>query len=257
MGCCSTSSIENPLSLAKSSFIKRRHGPIQNYYEILDSLGEGGFGIVYRVKERNSGLIRAMKEITKSGLQPGEEALILNEIQILSKLDHPNIMKIYEVIESSKYYYILCELLTGGELFDLILKEQKFDEKTCAKYLRDLLSGIFYCHRNNFVHNDIKPENLLLESKEKDAKLKLIDFGIARSFGKAPLTGRFGTVIFNQKFYMAPEIFSDKYNEKIDIWSAGVLLFMMLSGSLPFKGDNNQILIQKICEGKIDLYTKE
>ena len=167
---------------------------MQASYEILESLGKGSYGVVHRVRERKSGLVRAMKEVKKANLSEGQEAQLLNEIDFLSKLDHPSIMKIYEVIESSSCYYIICELLVGGELFHLLRRKGRFPEATCARYMKDLLSGLYYCHSLSIVHNDLKPENLLLENSEPEAQLKIIDFGISRKMGKEPLSGVIGTV---------------------------------------------------------------
>lgn len=195
MGCCSSNAVEKPSQNAKISFIKRRQGAVQDFYEILETLGKGSFGVVHQVRERKSKLVRAMKEVRKSSLSEGQEMQILNEIEILSQLDHPNIMKIYEVIESQQCYYIICELLIGGEVFIKLKHKGSFSEAVSASYIKDVLSGVYYSHSMGIVHNDLKPENLLLENKTEEAQLKIIDFGIARSLKHGPLTGLVGSVI--------------------------------------------------------------
>ena len=194
MGCCSSHPVEAPSTVSRSRFVKKRQGTFQHFYEFQENLGTGAFGAVYRVKERRSGLIRAMKEVRKSQISEEQRAVILNEINLLTELDHPNIMKIYEYIESEKFFYIVCEALTGGELFNLIKKCRTLPEETTAKYIKDALSGIFYIHSMGIVHNDLKPENLLLENSSPSAEVKIIDFGIARKLGKEPLFGMIGTV---------------------------------------------------------------
>lgn len=195
MGCLSSHTMERKLSLTKSDFVHKKHGSVRTYYETLDTLGDGGYGVVTRIRERKSGLIRAMKEVQKSMISDEQHHLILNEIEILIRLDHPNIMKIYEVLETPKSYQIICEYLSGGELLDVLLRQKNFSEEKSAKYIYDILSGVYYCHNMNIVHNDLKLENLMLDSKDPDARVKIIDFGISQYFDKSGLTGQLGSVI--------------------------------------------------------------
>lgn len=254
MGCISSHTIEHKpsLSLTKSDFVLRKQGSIQNFYEILDTLGGGGYGVVTQVKERKSNLLRAMKEIPKSNLSPEQHAQILNEINILIRLDHPNIMKIYEVVESQKSYHIICEYLSGGELLDHLIKEKLFSEVKIARYIYDILSGVLYCHNLSIVHNDLKLENLMLDNKGPNSMIKIIDFGISRYISKTGLTGQLGSVIFKQIYYMAPEILTGAYDEKVDMWSIGVILYFMVMRVLPFKGNNKNDIFKQAETGNYD-----
>ena len=144
-------------------------------------------------------------------------------------LDHPNIVRLFEVYDQKNYYVMVMELCEGGELFHRIVN-YKIAEEEAVSYAKQILSAIFYMHSKRIVHRDIKPENLLIEKKTKI--LKLIDFGISTKIReKEPLTQRLGT-----PFYLAPEILAKRYNEKCDLWSIGIVVYMTLTGSPPFKG---------------------
>lgn len=191
MGCCCstrdlpikkqiTFEITSPGSpIAKSDFVKFSSGDIKEFYDILQEIGTGGFGTVFKVKDKRTGLIRAMKEIPKTNLDQNTSAKMIEEIDILKDLDHPNIMRIFEVIETTKFYYVITELLSGGELFDKLIKHKRISEKFAAKYLYEMMSALNYCHNKGIVHRDIKPENLLFETSDENSSLKVIDFGIS------------------------------------------------------------------------------
>ncbi|CAG9325040.1 unnamed protein product [Blepharisma stoltei] len=235
--------------IRKGNFIQTKQGDVKQFYQIIKEIGSGGFGTVYTVKDRRSGLQRAMKELPKDRMDRESNEKMLEEVEILRELDHPNIMKIYEVIESAKSYFIISEFLSGGELFDKIIETQGFNEKIAAKYFVDMMSAINYCHSNGIVHRDLKPENLLLESADSNANLKVIDFGISqRLMPGAKLTSSNGTL-----FYMAPEVFSGSHDEKCDIWSAGTILYIMLCGQPPFYADSDTAYVKLIQKGHFNL----
>lgn len=193
MGCCTSSQSELPL-LTKSNFILKRHGTIQNYFEILETLGVGSYGAVSKIRDRKTGLIQAMKEVVKIQVPEDQMKLFMNEIEMLKGLDHPNIMKIFQVIESKKSFYIICEYLAGGELFELLKKKKRFTEENAKKYVYDVLTGLNYLHSNKVVHCDLKLENVVLSSNTSDGKVKIIDFGISRRMDQGPLQGKIGSV---------------------------------------------------------------
>mmetsp|Transcript_1464 Transcript_1464/g.1453 ORF Transcript_1464/g.1453 Transcript_1464/m.1453 type:complete len:179 (-) Transcript_1464:695-1231(-) len=174
---------------------------------------------------------------------------MLLEVELLKEMDHPNILKVFEVIESDLCYYIVSELLTGGELFDKVLKDMRFSEKIAAKYIHDIVTAINYCHQKNIVHRDLKPENLLLVNNNPNAPLKVIDFGISQKLSPgSKLTTAIGTL-----YYMAPEVFSGTYDEKCDIWSSGVILYLMICGRPPFVGNTEVEVLKKIRAGQPDM----
>lgn len=159
------------------SFLQHTKDDLEQIYKREEKLGDGAFGVVFKARHRISGDVRAIKSLSKGKLTRNQTESILNEIRILQSLDHPNILKIVEVIEDENYFHIVSELCTGGELFDRIIQEHTFSEDTAAGYMRQLLSAVAYCHDNHIVHRDLKPENLLLENTGEDALLKVIDFG--------------------------------------------------------------------------------
>jgi calcium-dependent protein kinase len=184
--------------------------------------------------------------LRKSNMDEDEKKMLFNEINILKNLDHPNIVKMYESFEDEKRYYIVTEICKGGELFDEIIARGKFTEKDAAVLMKQVLSCVNYCHKNNIVHRDLKPENVLLEANKDFDQIKIIDFGTSLQFDPSKfLDEKLGT-----PYYIAPEVLNKKYNEKCDIWSCGVILFIILSGVPPFNGANDQEIMKNVKIGK-------
>ena len=152
----------------------------------------------------------------------------------------------YEVYSDTKRYYIITDKYTGGELFDKIVAAGHFTERDAASVMKQLLSVVMYCHNNNIVHRDLKPENLVLENLSPDSPIKVIDFGYSRIFLPEEHMGK----AYGTPFYIAPEIIRRDYNEKCDVWSCGVILYVLLCGSPPFYGANNQEIVGKVEKGE-------
>ena len=167
------------------------------------------------------------------------------KIELLKGLNHPNILKIFEFFKFKKNIFVISELCTGGELFDRLIEVKQFSERVAANIMRQLLSAINYCHENGIIHRDLKPENILIESNsEKDSdyfKIKVIDFGTCELFQSKMLNEQIGT-----SFYIAPEVLKNSYDEKCDLWSCGVILYILLSGSPPFYGRDEEEIFRKI-----------
>ena len=266
MGCCRSSIIFDPnkfplpdqlhlkehsTSDNKRSVTKRRssvkinlrqkvsltHGHLYEHYEIGDQLGEGSFGCVRRGVQIATGVDVAIKSILKPFAQRDDNTNAIIEVEVLRSLDHPNILRINELVEDSRYYHMITELCTGGELFEKILKNRSFSESTAAIYMHQLLSGLSFCHSHKILHRDIKPENLLLQTDSLDSPLKIIDFGVSNlNYSEDMINVKQYTSIY----YRAPEQFKGMCNEKSDLWSCGVIMYLMLSGYLPFKGKNER-----------------
>jgi len=225
--------------------------PLDNY--VTDKkLGEGSYGSVFRVKHKDMGVYRAMKKITGSGNKdPEKEKEILNEIEMLKSLDHPNIVKVFEFYNTKEGYFIITEYCKGGELFDKIIENGPFEESAAAYIMYQILSAVFYCHNLSIIHRDLKPENILLEEGEKDPaylNIKIIDFGTAKLFDKNKSEKK----VIGSAYYIAPEVLQSKYNEKCDVWSCGVIMYILLCGSPPFAGNDEEIL-EKIKKGKFQM----
>ena len=255
-------------SISKRQFIRIIQSDITNHYEVIKKIGEGSYGKIYKAKNKISNELRAMKQMEKSKIKNLQT--FKNEIEILSKMDHPNIIKLFEVYEDPKYFYLINDLCTGGELLNKILnkkKETPFNEKEAVNIFKQLVSAISYCHNINIVHRDLKPENILFVNDDINSPIKIIDFGFSQEFknnnninnngnGKNSkdknMSSKVGTV-----YYMSPEILQGNYNELCDIWSLGVILYIILCGYAPFQGKNDQEIYKSIQNGKVDFSQKE
>lgn len=251
MGCCTLKKKEEkrdlPLqrsgsrvNLSKKTFIHLVKGNISENYKIVRKIGDGGFGIVKLAIQKSSNNKRAIKSINLS--QSVDLNKLMEEVNILKNLDHPNIVKVYEVVQDTRTLNIVMEYCSGGELFDKIKETNGFSENIAAKYMLDIVSAVKYCHGVQIVHRDLKPENILLESNEKDARLKIIDFGTSQYFTpKVKMSKFIGT-----SYYIAPEVIDKCYDQKCDVWSLGVILYIMLSGLPPFYSKNEVEIYEKI-----------
>ena len=220
-------------------------------YSVGRSLGTGAFGEVRFCTHLNTNSRRAVKIFKKDELiSTYSQKKFKKEIDILKALDHPNIVKVYEFFEDSSMFYIVMEHCRGGELFDDIMKSKIYSEYECSQIMRQLFSCISYLHSINVVHRDLKPENILFDEKSDFMNIKLIDFGSAEYFEKKKkLTESIGT-----PFYVSPEVLKRSYTEKCDMWSAGVILYILVVGSPPFFGDSTSDIFESVHAG---CYNKE
>ena len=231
-------------------FVKQGNGDPYTKYELISYLGEGGYGKVYRVKHRITGTHRAMKIIHVKSTSGDHEKKISKEINILKDLDHPNIMKVFEFFCSQNTIFIINELCTGGELFDKIIEVKHFSENVAADIMRQLFSAVNFCHEHGVIHRDLKPENILIETQQEKNKdffhIKIIDFGTCEILQRNKmLKEQIGT-----SFYIAPEVLKNSYNEKCDLWSCGVILYILLCGAPPFYGTCEDEIFHKIITCK-------
>ena len=237
---------ENPIiKYARETFVQKADGKLLDSYDVLKQLGKGGYGKVYEIRSKKTGEIRACKHLSKLNIKNLEK--FKREIEILKKMDHPNIIKLYEVFESERSLYLVMEECKGGEVFDKIVEriqaKQMYSEKDAANIIQQVMSCIQYCHNHNICHRDLKPENLLYlnPGSERDNRIKVIDFGLSQSADK--LKTKVGTA-----YYVSPEILKGNYTQLCDIWSAGVILYILLTGDPPFNGASDQIIYNKIMK---------
>jgi calcium-dependent protein kinase len=247
---------ESELKLNNSSLVRGKTNSISETYKLIKKLGSGTFGMVYKVKHLSTDTYRAMKVVKKDTINyQDDEKQFLKEIEILSELDHPNIIKIYEYYVDEINYYVMSELATGGELYDQIYKIKSYTEAVTAIIMEQLFSAVAYIHSKGIVHRDIKPENILLETHDttKEPFIKLIDFGTANYIkDNNNLHLKVGT-----PYYIAPEVLKKDYNKSCDVWSLGVIMYFLLSGSPPFDGTNDLDIFHKILKGEFSMQTKE
>ena len=222
------------------SFKKILHSEdINDLYDIQNKIGEGRFAHVFRGVHKQSQRIVAVKILEKENLSSQEMDMIQNEIEILKICQHPNILKLYDVIENHEKLYIITELIEGPELYTYLEKENfDIDEITVNNIIKKLTSALFYLNIFGIVHRDIKPENILLSNNSLSYNIKLIDFGLGIILGPNEKSEQpFGTIS-----YVAPEVLSgDKYDKSVDIWCIGILSYLMLVGKLPYDDpDDNE-----------------
>lgn len=237
----------------KENFVGKVKGALTDLYHVKGEIGHGSYGKVFQVIHKESGVRRACKQLAIKQIQNYEKFTL--EINILAKMDHPNIIKLYEVFEDKRYVYLVMEECTGGELFDKIIglleNDTIFTEREAAKIFKQMMSAICYCHKEGICHRDLKPENLLLANKDsKTNDIKVIDFGLSNIYkGKdgqeVKMTSKVGTA-----YYVSPEVLAGNYDEKCDIWSAGVILYILLCGDPPFNGPNDNEIYKAIKKKK-------
>ena len=218
-------------------------------YDVIKDLGRGSYALVRLVKHKLTGAIRAMKAIRKTEDEELEKNII-NEINILMKLDHPNIVKIFEFYISDTKYYLITEYCPGGSLFNLINENKgPFTEIQASFIMHQLLSAVNYCHKMKIIHRDIKPENILINKNQNGfVEIKLCDFGTSLRFHRGDIQNK----LVGSIYYIAPEVFKKKYNSKCDIWSCGVIMYILLTGCPPFKGKDFSSTSKKILNGEYD-----
>ena len=246
-----------PVKIGKETFVSVGNRALRDCYEFTKNLGKGGYGKVFQVRQKMTNKLFACKKLSK--LNINNLIKFRREIDILIKIDHPNIIKLFDVFESQNSLYLIMEECYGGELFDRILKRIEnnlmYTEKEACEIIRQVMGAIEYCHNKGIVHRDLKPENLLYlkEGPEENNPLKIIDFGLSQDLNiKKILSSKVGTA-----YYVSPEILQGKYSEKCDVWSAGVILYVLLSGEPPFNGPSDIAIYKKIAQMKYDFPEKK
>ncbi|XP_053714321.1 serine/threonine-protein kinase MARK2 isoform X9 [Synchiropus splendidus] len=214
-------------------------------YRLLKTIGKGNFAKVKLARHVLTGKEVAVKIIDKTQLNSSSLQKLFREVRIMKMLNHPNIVKLFEVIETEKTLYLVMEYASGGEVFDYLVAHGRMKEKeACAKF-RQIVSAVQYCHQKCIVHRDLKAENLLLDA---DMNIKIADFGFSNEF---TLGNKLDTFCGSPP-YAAPELFQGKKYDgpEVDVWSLGVILYTLVSGSLPFDGQNLKELRERVLRGK-------
>uniref|UniRef100_A0A7S4DC48 non-specific serine/threonine protein kinase n=1 Tax=Heterosigma akashiwo TaxID=2829 RepID=A0A7S4DC48_HETAK len=224
----------------------------EGMYELQRELGSGSFSTVREGIHKQTNERFAVKVIKRMNLSREDEEALAEEVTILHGINHPNIIKVFDFFEEKDFYYLVTELMQGGELFDRIVKKTFYNEKEARDLVKILLSIVKHCHENDIVHRDLKPENLLMTSADDDIRFALADFGFAKLLrgNTLTLTEQCGT-----PGYVAPEILNGvPYGKPVDMWSFGVILYILLGGYAPFSENNQSKLFAKIKSGAYEFH---
>ena len=220
---------------------------LKQTYDIDKSIvGKGAFGKVYKgVDKKNPEFKVAVKVLNKHKMSQKDLAHVMDEVDLLKKVDHPNIVEYFETYDDKHYIYLVMELCTGGELFDsheTYIKEGKpYTERVAADVIHKCLEALQHCHTLGITHRDIKPENIMYGA---DGEVRLVDFGLAKDT-KHHMKSYAGT-----PYFMAPEVLNGNYTHKCDIWSLACVLYMLIAGKLPFQGRSRKEVFDKIKSGR-------
>ncbi|XP_076935190.1 calcium-dependent protein kinase 29-like [Bidens hawaiensis] len=242
-----------PLKTHDGSILGKEYVDLKETYHIGKELGRGQFGVTYLCTENATGLNYACKSISKKKLVTIKEMDDMRrEIILLQHLTgQPNIVEFKGAYEDETSVHLVMELCSGGELFDRIIKRGSYSEKEAGKIGRQIVNVVHACHFMGVMHRDLKPENFLMVSQDEDAPLKATDFGLSVFFEE----GKSYSEIVGSPYYVAPEVLRRRYGKEIDVWSAGVILYILLSGVPPFWGENERSIFKAILEGSLDLHS--
>ena len=214
-------------------------------YQIIKTIGKGNFAKVKLAKHLYTGIEVAIKIIDKTPLNEASLKKLMREVRIMKMMDHPNIVKLFEVIDTESTLYLVMEYVSGGEIFDYLVAHGRMKEKEARAKFRQILSAVEYCHAHGVIHRDLKAENLLLDA---DMHVKIADFGFSNNYTVGDKLDTF----CGSPPYAAPELFQGKKYDgpEVDVWSLGVILYTLVAGSLPFDGTNLKELRERVLRGK-------
>lgn len=236
------------------SVLQRRTEVLKNVYTVGRRLGQGQFGTTYLCVEKSTGKEFACKSIAKRKLTSADDVEdVRREIQIMHHLEgHPNVVSIKGAYEDMTSVHVVMELCAGGELFDRIIQRGHYTERKAAQLTRTIVGVVEACHSLGVMHRDLKPENFLFSNKNEDSPLKTIDFGLSIFFKP---DDTFSDVV-GSPYYVAPEVLRKHYGPEADVWSAGVILYILLSGVPPFWAETEQGIFEQVLHGELD-FTSE
>uniref|UniRef100_A0A8D0BZI2 Calcium/calmodulin dependent protein kinase ID n=1 Tax=Salvator merianae TaxID=96440 RepID=A0A8D0BZI2_SALMN len=231
-----------------SSSWKKQVDDINKIFEFKETLGTGAFSEVVLAEDRATGKLFAVKCIPKKALK-GKESSIENEIAVLRKIKHENIVALEDIYESTNHLYLVMQLVSGGELFDRIVEKGFYTEKDASTLIRQVLDAVYYLHRMGIVHRDLKPENLLYYSQDEESKIMISDFGLSKMESKGDVM----STACGTPGYVAPEVLAQKpYSKAVDCWSIGVIAYILLCGYPPFYDENDSKLFEQILKAEYE-----
>ncbi|XP_042215656.1 calcium/calmodulin-dependent protein kinase type 1-like [Homarus americanus] len=238
--------VHGPLSTVPGTW-STVHGP-RSMVQCVCVSCRGAFSTVHLAEVRDDpSRVVAIKIIDKKALK-GKEDSLENEIKVLRRLQHPNIVQLLDTYEDLEHVYLIIELVTGGELFDRIVEKGSYTEKDASGLIRQVLEAVDYMHDQGVVHRDLKPENLLYFSQDEDSKIMISDFGLSKMEDSGIMATACGT-----PGYVAPEVLAQKpYGKAVDVWSIGVIAYILLCGYPPFYDENDANLFAQILKGEFE-----
>ncbi|KAF6732285.1 Calcium/calmodulin-dependent protein kinase type 1G [Oryzias melastigma] len=222
---------------------KKSTSNIKDVFDFEGKMGSGSFSEVFMVREKKTGRLFALKCLKKKHLAHSN---LENEINVLRRIKHENVVGLEDFYESRTHYYLVMQLVSGGELFDRILDKGVYTEKDASRVIKQVLQAVSYLHQNSIVHRDLKPENLLYFSTDENAKIMVSDFGLSKTLEHGVMSTACGT-----PGYVAPEVLAQKpYSKAVDCWSIGVISYILLCGYPPFFEENETRLFSKIMRAE-------
>jgi len=230
--------------------VTHRSGSVEAKYEVGKELGRGGFSVVKEGVDRATGEKVAIKFIEKKFVDPEELKLLGREIDIMKKVQHRNVLRLIEIYETDNHLSLVMELVNGGELFYKIVDKGSYSEREARDIIRQLVEGVDYLHSRGIAHRDLKPENLLCSENHEGVVIKIADFGLSKAFANGSvLETACGT-----PDYAAPEVLrmDGAYDKSVDLWSMGVITYVVLCGFPPFYGKTQAHLFEKILNADYD-----
>ncbi|CAN6577245.1 unnamed protein product [Malus baccata var. baccata] len=242
------------VGLQVESVLGRKTGNIKDVYSLGRKLGQGQFGTTFLCVEKETNKEFACKSIAKRKLTTQEDVEdVRREIQIMHHLaGHPSVIQIVSAYEDAVAVHVVMELCAGGELFDRIIQRGHYTERKAAKLARVIIGVLEACHSLGVMHRDLKPENFLFVNQEEDAPLKTIDFGLSVFFRP----GETFTDVVGSPYYVAPEVLRKHYGQECDVWSAGVIIYILLSGVPPFWDETEQGIFEQVLKGELDFISE-
>lgn len=235
------------------NFIKENPNNIFSEYSDFKHIANCQFGELYLCTHKQTNAKRCMKVYNKESMRDSPHNKFEEEIEIVSAIDHPHVMKVFEFYQDNMNYYLIIEYLKGGDLFDFVKKTNEFTEEIVCTIIEQILSALYYLHKHKIVHRDLKPENIMLSRPGDITSLKIIDFGTSKRVEPGiQISSPIGT-----RYYMAPEMLRAEYDFKVDVWSCGVIMYILLVGYPPFNGHNDNEIMMNIIKKPVVFYYED
>lgn len=241
---------QEPVDTSRTTGAVQTSGLVEDKYELGQELGRGGFSIVREGRNKTTGEKVAVKFIEKKFVDQEELKLLQREIDIMARVQHTNVLRLFEIFDTDQKLSLVMELVNGGELFYKIVDKGSYSELEARDIVRQLVEGVDYLHNQGIAHRDLKPENLLCSETEHGVVIKIADFGLSKAFsGESALQTSCGT-----PDYAAPEVLrmDGAYDKSVDLWSIGVITYVLLCGFPPFYGKSQAQLFEKILNADYD-----